>query len=163
MVPGIEPPSLHKLWGIREIEIDENFKSGIGYFPVKEGRRYQNYVANIDSDGNELGGIRLPDLDVPVGTHTGWNLRHLDSGSQDDIIPMKGISIAFADTKENRNIKKDHRPSLEERYGTRGKYFEQVFASATSLAQDRYLLKSDIDIVVQACMLRYDAAIKGEF
>jgi hypothetical protein len=163
MVPGIESPSLHKLWGIREIEIDENFKSGVGYFPVKEGRRYQNYVANIDSDGNELGGIRLPDLDVPVGTHTGWNLRHPDSGSPDDIIPMKGISSAFADTKENRNIKKDPRPSLEERYGTRGKYFEQVLVSATSLAQDRYLLKSDIDIVVEACMFRYDAAIKGEF
>ena len=163
MVPGIENPSLNKLWGIREIQEDEHFQLGIGFYPVIEGRRYQNYVANIDSDGNELGGIRLPDLEVPVGTHTGWNLRHPDSGSPDDIIPMKGISVAFANTKANKEKNQDPRRSLEERYESREKYSELVRISAKKLVDQKYLLNDDIEIVLEACMARYDAAINAEF
>ena len=163
MVPGIENPSLNKLWGIREIEEDEHFQYGVGFFPVKEGRRYQNYVANIDSDGNELGGIRLPDLDVPVGTHTGWNLRHPDSGSPDDIIPMKGISVAFANTRVNKEKNQDTRRSLEERYESREQFIELVRESAQKLVDQNYLLNDDIAIVIEACLDRYDAAINGGF
>ena len=34
---------------------------------------YRAYVTQVDADGNEIAGIRLPDIAVPLATHTGWN------------------------------------------------------------------------------------------
>ena len=86
-----------------------------------------------------------------------------DSGSPDDIIPMKGISVAFANTKANKEKNQDPRRSLEERYESREKYSELVHISAKKLADQKYLLNDDIEIVLEACMARYDAAINAEF
>ena len=76
---------------------------------------------------------------------------------------MKGISVAFADTKDTKEKNQDSRKSLEERYKSRDIYAELVQSSAINLADQRYLLKDDINIVLEACLVRYDAAIKGEF
>jgi hypothetical protein len=35
--------------------------------------RYHVLVPQVDADGNECGGVRLPDIDVPLATYTGWN------------------------------------------------------------------------------------------
>src|SRR6516164_7965556 len=39
------------------------------------GLIYQSYVPKVDSDGNDIAGIRLPELTVPLATYTGWALR----------------------------------------------------------------------------------------
>ena len=44
--------------------------------PPVAGEEFPALVANVDDDCNEIGGIRLPDLTVPIATYTGWNLRH---------------------------------------------------------------------------------------
>ena len=76
---------------------------------------------------------------------------------------MKGISRAFANTKVNKEKNQDPRKSLEERYESREKYAELVRFSAKQLVDEKYLLSDDIDIVVEACLVRYDAAINGVF
>ena len=39
------------------------------------GPIYPSYVPKTDSDGNDIAGIRLPELTVPLATYTGWALR----------------------------------------------------------------------------------------
>ena len=57
-----------RLWVLREIDLGPRADDGVGTYPVREGRTYPCYVSAVDEDGNEIAGIRLPDLAVPVGT-----------------------------------------------------------------------------------------------
>ena len=118
-------------------------------------------MSAADADGNDVAGIRLPDLEVPVGTHTGWNLRHPDTGAPEQLMSMQGSSHWFAATADQRRTSCDPRPSLEERYESREDYAERVKKSATGLANAGYLLNEDIDTVVQSCLERYDCAASG--
>ena len=70
----------------------------------------------MDADGNEVTGIRLPDLTVPLATYAGWNLRHPDSGAPGQIMPQIGSTIPFPATREDREATGDPRLSIEERY-----------------------------------------------
>ncbi|MGQ4807031.1 hypothetical protein NKDENANG_00369 [Candidatus Entotheonellaceae bacterium PAL068K] len=37
-------------------------------------------LSAVNRDGNEIPGIRLPDLVLPLGTHSNWNLRAPETG-----------------------------------------------------------------------------------
>ena len=76
-------------------------------------------VGRLDENGNELGGVRLPDLDAPVGTHAGWNTRHVGIGAPEQIVPMTGATFYFAPTPEARCVG-DGRAALSERYASAG-------------------------------------------
>jgi hypothetical protein len=160
-IPGLMKPDPDRLWVVREVDLGPEAHRGVGRYPVKEGRAYPCFVPATDADGNELGGIRLPDLEVPVGTHAGWNLRAPETGAPEQIIPMQGFTNFFAPIKSAREAAGDPRPSIEERYESRDAYLEQVREVARRLAGDRYILEEDIDIVVAACAERYDAAVAG--
>ena len=110
----------------------------------------------------EIAGIRLPDLEVPVGTHTGWNLRAPESGAPEQMISMMGLSNLFAPTRALREAKGDFRPSIEERYKDRPAYLARVQEAAEALAGEGYILGEDVEIVVSACAERYDTAMAGE-
>ena len=134
-------------------------ESGIGRYPAREGAAYPCLASAVDQDGNEVAGIRLPDLEAPVATHTGWNPRDPDSGAPEQIIPMQGFSSFFTPTRAARIAAGDSRPSLEERYSSREEYLRLVREKARDLAAERYLLEEDVEIVVDACAQRYDAAM----
>ena len=161
-VPGRSLPDPDRLWRIREIDVGPNARHGIAAYPVKEGREYPQLVPAADDDGNDLGGIRLPDLTVPVGTHTGWNLRHPDTGAPEQLISMQGSTHWFPATEAQRNAKSDPRPSLEKRYASREDYAAVVRQAAAKLAEDGYLLEEDIDLVVNSSLERYDCAVGAE-
>ena len=77
-------------------------------------------MPKTDSDGNEIAGVRLPDVTVPLATYTGWALR---SGAQaNDGCEGAGQYIPFAKTKAERLASGDPRLSVEERYKTFEKY-----------------------------------------
>ena len=154
-------PDPSRLWRIRAVDLGPDAARGIAAHPVREGREYPRLVSAADADGNDVAGIRLPDLEVPVGTHTGWNLRHPDTGASEQLMSMQGSSHWFAATADQRKTTGDPRPSLEERYASREDYAERVKASATGLANTGYLLEEDIETVVQSCLERYDCAVSG--
>ena len=103
----------------------------------------------------------MPDLTVPVGTHTGWNLRHPDTGAPEQLISMQGSTHWFPATEAQRSAASDPRPSLESRYASREEYASMVRDAAAKLAEDRYLLAEDVDLVVNSCLERYDCAMEG--
>ena len=70
--------------------------------PPDFGPPYVTRVPQPDADGNDLGGIRLPALAVPLGTYTGWNLRAPEIGAQDKLARWSGSFVPFAPTEAVR-------------------------------------------------------------
>jgi Alpha/beta hydrolase domain len=107
---------------------------------------YETFVSAVDSDGNEVSGIRLPSIAAPLGTYTGWNVY---KAQPDELADRDGSFIAFARTKAEREAAGDPRLSLAERYGNRGAYVAQVRAAAAALVAERLLLQGDADALVK--------------
>jgi hypothetical protein len=106
-------------------------------------------VPEVDRDGNERAGIRLPDVSVPLATVTGWNFRKTEIGAPDQLFPLLGSYIPFAVTKSAREAAGDPRQSIEERYRGREQYLQQVRDAANTLVKGRYLLAEDVPGVVR--------------
>jgi hypothetical protein len=107
--------------------------------------RYTVLVPQVDRDGNEVGGIRMPELAVPIGTATGWSLRAADDGGAGELCYLDGIFVPFAKTKAERIAKRDPRLSLAERYRSKEDYVAKVRAAAEKLKQQGYLLDEDVE------------------
>jgi len=106
-------------------------------------------VPQVDADGNELAGIRLPDVAVPLATYTGWNFRSAKSGATTDLVSLLGSSIPFPATKAARDSARDPRRSIEERYASRDEYLSKVRTASEDLVKKRYLLADDVDRVMK--------------
>ena len=141
---------------IHQVDLGPDAARGIGQYPPIEGARYPSVVAAVDADGNEIGGIRMPDVAVPVATHTGWNPRHPTTGGDGQIVIMIGTTVPFAATAEERQRTGDPRPSRAERYRDRDDYLARVRAAAVELVSARYLLAEDSEMAVQIAAERYD-------
>jgi len=110
------------------------------------GPIYPSYVPKTDSDGNDIAGIRLPELTVPLATYTGWGLR---SGVwANDGCEASGQYIPFKATKAERLAGGDPRPSVEERYHSHAQYRSKVIQAVDKLVKDRFLLCDDTDDMV---------------
>jgi hypothetical protein len=142
---------------IRRLDLGPDAEHGVGRFPAVTGEPYPTFVAAVDSDGNEVAGVRLPDIAVPVATFTGWNTRHATTGGPEQLIPMAGSTLQFAPSPAERERDADPRLSIAERYGDRNEYLARVGAVARELAAQRLLLPEDVDLVIEAAAQRYDA------
>jgi hypothetical protein len=110
-------------------------------------RPYRPLVTNVDGDGNETAGIRLPEIAVPLGTFAGWNL-YKAPYVEGELCDRDGTYIPFAATRAEREARNDPRPSLEERYGTHAAYVRKVEEAAQKLVADRLLLKEDAERLI---------------
>jgi len=119
-----------------------------GSLPPTEGREYTVLVGRVDADGNMLDGVRHPDLQVPIGTFTGWNLRR-EGFAQGDQCAGTGSFIPFAKTRAERTRSGDPRLSLEERYPTHDSYVEAVAGAARELVRERLLLEADAEEITR--------------
>jgi len=105
------------------------------------GPIYPTFVPLNDDDGNEIPGIRLPELTVPLATYTGWALR---AGQwANDGCEGSGQYIPFPRTKADRQASGDPRKSVAERYKSIQKYSESVARAIDDLVRDRFLLCED--------------------
>ena len=110
------------------------------------GPIYPSYVPKTDSDGNDIAGIRLPELVVPLATYTGWALR---SGAwANDGCEASGQYIPFAATMAARVAAGDPRPSVQERYPSWGLYRQQVIKAVDDLVRNRFLICDDTQDIV---------------
>jgi hypothetical protein len=105
-------------------------------------------VPQVDADGNETSGIRLPDIAVPLATHTGWNLNKAPF-HEGELCDRDGSWFPFAATRDEREAKNDPRPSLEERYGSHAGYVRKVEEAAQKLVAERLLLQEDAERLIE--------------
>jgi alpha/beta hydrolase family protein len=113
----------------------------------KNGAIYPTFVPKTDADGNDIAGVRLPDVKVPLATYTGWALR---SGAQgNDGCEGTGQMIAFSKTKAERVASGDPRLSIEERYASADVYSSAAKQAIDDLIARRYMLREDADAYLQ--------------
>ena len=124
--------------------------------PADRGEEYPALVSDVDEDGNEIAGIRLPDLTVPVATYSGWNLRHPDVGNPGLVIGISGGLMGWTVPFPAARSANDPRRSIGERYDSREAYVSDVEAASEALVEEGYLLAEDVDEVVGLAGARYD-------
>jgi hypothetical protein len=97
-----------------------------------------------DADGNVMGGVRLPDVAVPLGVH---------AAQQDPpsfSCALAGAFLPFAANREAREAAKDPRPSIAERYAGREDYVNRIRIAARALEADGFLLPDDAAVIIAA-------------
>jgi hypothetical protein len=142
-IPGIAfPKTMHLAY---PANFGPDFRKGIAtQEPPELGKPYALMVPQVDQDGIDRAGIRMPELAVPLATYTGWNLRAPEIGAPEMLATQIGSFIPFARTKAERMKSGDPRLSVEERYSGKDDYVKKFEAAAQSLAGQRYLLPADV-------------------
>jgi hypothetical protein len=155
--PSVTLPDPDLLPASRRLDLGPEAERGVGRYPPVLGAPYPSFVAAVDADGNEVAGIRLPDVAVPVATVTGWNPRHPDIGGAGQIVWMQGSTLPFPATRAERERTGDPRPAIAERYADEADYLARARAVAEELARRRYLLPEDVELAAQLALQRYRA------
>ncbi|MDP1588033.1 MAG: alpha/beta hydrolase domain-containing protein [Prosthecobacter sp.] len=147
-IPGMAAPNAVKAGGrVRNPQLAD----GAG-----EGTELPLLVPQVDADGNDLGGIRMPDIAVPLGTATGWVFRPAEFGSPKDFYLLRGAWVPFAKTKSQREAANDPRPSLEERYASKDAYLAKVKAVVLKLIDQGIMTESDLESQLKQAGERWD-------
>jgi hypothetical protein len=120
------------------------------------GPIYPTYVPKTDADGNDIAGIRLPDVTVPLATYAGWSLR---SGVwANDGCEGSGQSVPFAQTKAARIAAGDPRLSIEERYPSFSAYYFSLLFAIDDMVGRRFMLAEDAPSAFTSGLLKALAA-----
>jgi len=117
------------------------------------GQEYPLGVSSIDADGNNIAGLRYPDVDVPLGTYNGWSLRKKGYAEGEEFWNT-GSFVPFCRTRAEREAKGDPRPSIEDRYASHDDYISKVKASCDRLVSQRLMLQDDAGRMIAAARER---------
>jgi hypothetical protein len=90
----------------------------------------------------------LPQLEVPLATYTGWNLRDPKIGMPNERVSFLGSFFPLPKTKADAEAAGDPRQAIAERYPSREEYLRKFEEAAAELAAAGYLLEEDIDALV---------------
>jgi hypothetical protein len=145
-IPGVIYNGVHHTGDLFDFGPDFN-KGYLSVLPPKlVSTPYPVFVPKTDADGNDIAGVRVPDVAVPVATYTGWALR----ADGLDGCDAAGQKIPFAKTKAARLAAGDPRLSLEERYPDHAAYVTAVTGAAQALENERFMLPEDVTRTVAA-------------
>jgi hypothetical protein len=111
-------------------------------WPLHLGEPRVALVSDVDDDGNEVAGIRLPAVAAPTAAYTGWNPRRHVDGLPDVLYEFVGSRLPLQSGRE--------RPD-------RKTYEAAVRAAALALVTDRFLLERDVERTVAEALRFYDA------
>jgi hypothetical protein len=143
-----KPTEAHKAYRVF-YGLDFASKGIISVDPPEANGSYPILVPQVDKDGNELAGVKMPEISVPLATYTGWNLFNNEAGPSNLLSSMQGSYIPLSRTRADRERTKDPRASIEERYQSRDRYLELVSAAAKDMVKQGYLLEEDIARIVK--------------
>jgi hypothetical protein len=138
-IPGVNYPGNYNVLRVADYSVQPPF----------EGQAYPVFVTPVDADGNSVAGIRHPLLEVPIATHTGFNLRAAEH-APGEACSTTGSYIPFARTLVERQKTGDPRLSLQQRYRSHERYVSRVARAAERLVRERLLLQADADRIVAA-------------
>jgi hypothetical protein len=132
-------------------------RSRNGGFDAERGEvTAPDLIPAVDADGNELAGLRLPDVSVPLATYTAWNPRRAETGAPELLVRALGATIPFARSATERAQRDDPRASIAERYSGKQDFLAKVRAAAEELVRQRCMLAGDVDALVEASGQRWD-------
>lgn len=141
-IPGIKTP--HEANAATRLDFGPNWKRGVlSVQPPQAGAAFPVLVPQVDADGNERDGVRLPEFTAPLATYTGWNLRDPAIGAPDQRVAFEGSYIPFAKTAEAAKRSGDPRKSIAERYASGDDYLSRYQSAADALIAQHWILKED--------------------
>jgi hypothetical protein len=148
-VPGVTVPD--RIQSAYRADYGPEFRSKgiVSIEPPILGKKFPTLVPQVGFDGNEMSGVRMPGIQEPLGTFTGWNLRKPEIGAPEELYSMVGSFLPFARTKAERLKNQDPRPSIEERHPSKQEYLKRVEAAARALVASGYLLERDVKALVE--------------
>tara|TARA_B100000945_G_scaffold76036_1_gene58667 strand:+ start:31 stop:723 length:693 start_codon:yes stop_codon:yes gene_type:complete len=164
---AVDPNSLREKYSKIPINFPEHFsfprKMNFGSnediietIPPTHGEKYSSIVSDVDEDGNEIAGIRHPDVQVPLATSTPWNLRHPDVGAPYQIIGLTGGPRGATVPLPKEKIDDDSRLSISERYSSKEDYLEKISNYSKKLIKQRFLLDFDLENILSRSEERWD-------
>jgi len=130
--------------------------------PPLLGKLYDVLVPQVDSSGNDLSGVRIPEVAAPLGAHMGWNISVPQLKDLHYLSGLVGSFIPFPKTKEDREATGDSRLSIEERYKSderyksRDQYLRQVRQAANQLVRERFMLADDVPAALERASQTWD-------
>src|SRR6185436_18835933 len=150
-IPGVPSPR----------SLDGGTRSANRFLPAGAGAgtKLPLLVPEVNEDGNERAGIRLPEIAVPLATYTGWNFRQPANGSPGELVSLLGSTIPFPVTRAEREKTKDPRRSIEERYKSQDEYLEQVQKALDDLVIKGYLVYDDGPRILQRATDEWDLLV----
>ena len=128
--------------------------------PPAIGKAFVGRVPAVDEAGNDRAGIRLPEITVPLATHTGWNYRKATIGAGDRLASEIGSYLPLPRSKADREKTGDGRKSIAERYAGLEDYLGRISIAAIALVQEQFLLPEDVADVIQRARAHYEWATR---
>jgi len=158
-IPGVHLP--HEANQAYRLDFGPDWQKGIlSKQPPEVGPAFPVLVPQVDVDGNERDGVRLPEIRVPLATYAGWNLRAPSIGAPDQRLPFEASYIPFPQTAAERKKTGDPRKSIAERYAGREDYLNRYKAAIDDLVQQRWVLTEDRAALLHRGELEWDKTTK---
>jgi hypothetical protein len=157
-VAGLTPPSVSNVHKAYRLDYGKDFvaKGIITQEPAKAGSSFPMLIPQVDADGNDLAGIRMPEIAVPLATYLGWNFFNDRAGPTTELVGLSGAFVPFPRTRADRERTNDPRLSIEERYKSRDEYLGLISKAAADLVSKGYLIKEDVPRIIQQAGTRWD-------
>jgi hypothetical protein len=124
--------------------------------PPQLGASFPTLLPQVDRFGNELGGVETVEILAPLATYAPWNLRLGFPGGTAELTNFVGTYIPLPPTDGERTAAGDPRPSIESLYTSKEEYVALAERAASSLAERGFLLKEDLDRVVERAADHWD-------
>ncbi len=161
-VPGFVPSPRDYVRQVWKMDFGPEFetKHVIAQEPPTLGAAYEVLVPQVDATGNDLAGVRIPEVVAPLGTHMGWNVTVPQLKDLHYLSGLLGSFIPLPTTKEQRVKTGDSRLSVAERYKSREDYLAQINKAATALVRERLMLSDDIPQVMDRASATWDWVTK---
>ena len=147
-LPGVALP--HEANAAYRLDFGPHWQDGVLTIqPPKVGQAFPVLVPQVDADGNEREGVRLPEMVAPLATYTGWNLRDPSIGAPDERLPFEGSYLPFPKTAADRQKTGDPRKSIAERYVDQKDYMGQFTKALDELIRQRWILPEDREALLR--------------
>lgn len=130
------------------VDYGPGFAQGIVHEPPRVIGTWPVLLPQTDKDGNAMGGVRHPYVDVPIATYTGWNPR-------DPSIGFGGVRVAFTGSYIPWPKEK-----VTGRYGNRTQYLGAFTEAALKMMKERFLTAEDLPDLLRAGAARWEYATK---
>lgn len=150
-IPGIVRPA--RAYMVQAYDFGPDDEDGIVRFPPRVLGEYPLFVPAVDRDGNERGGVRMPEVEVPLATYSGWNTVRTSSGVA--LAPLSGSYIPFPADRAAREATGDPRLSVAERYASRAEYLGRYAEATMKLVREGLILPEDFAAVMEIAERRW--------
>jgi hypothetical protein len=158
-IPGVNKP--HEANAAYRIDFGPNWRDGIlSIQPPQVREPFPVLVPQVDADGNERDGVRLPEFSAPLATYASWNLRDPSIGAPDQRVSFEASYLAFPKTAADRQKSGDPRKSIAERYSGHDDYTARYASALDSLIKQRWILPEDREAMLQRGEQEWAQAMK---